>query len=522
MATVHAPGLAALKPRHLLNGTITYSAAKEYESNVLHELTYWDQETDYLTYLHRNRDSIRSIVAQQLGLNSADKCHIAHPEQWMRGSFNICIPVDVDGQGPKPERKMIIRFPLPYRVGDVPCPGNADEKILCEAGTYVWLEANCPDVAIPHLYGFGLATGQTFTSLDNLPIVIRSIEKVRRRILAWLGYAVPSRFVQISNKAPASLSAGYILIEYIERSRGKMLSESWEKGRHNAQLRMNLFRGLSRTLLSLTRVPLPRIGSFILDNKGYLRLNNRPLTLQIHQLENEEIPVDMPRKVTYISVDSYINDILSLHESRLRHQPNAVSHLEDGFYQTSALMVMRSIWPCYFRRDLLRGPFFLSLTDIHQSNIFVDDEWNIKCFIDLEWACSRPVEMIHPPYWLANQAIDSISLGDYKTLHAEFMEALAEEESKNSTTSLPLLYPILQEGWEKGTFWCSLALNSPTALFKIFYDYIQPRFSKAQNGDSTFWIITMPYWTFNTLEFLEQKVEDKKKYDLSLREAFRD
>jgi hypothetical protein len=161
MAAVHGPSTATLKSRHLVNGSITYSAAKECERNVLHELGYWGQETDYFSYLDQNRDSIRSIVAQHLGLNSADKCHIADPEQWMRGSFNICIPVHTDGQGPTPGIKMIIRFPLPYRVGEVPCPGNADEKILCEAGTYVWLQANCPDVAIPHLYGFGLSNGQT-------------------------------------------------------------------------------------------------------------------------------------------------------------------------------------------------------------------------------------------------------------------------------------------------------------------------------------------------------------------------
>ena len=129
--------------------------------------------------------------------------------------------------------------------------------------------------------------------------------------------------------------------------------------------------------------------------------------------------------------------------------------------------------------------------------------------------------MIHPPCWLTNQAIDSISLDEYESVHAEFMEALAEEESKCSITSSPLLYPILQQGWERGPFWCSLALNSPTALFKSFYDHIQPRFSKAHNDDSTFWVITMPCWTFNTFNFIEQKVEDKKQYDLSLREVFK-
>lgn len=296
-----------------------------------------------------------------------------------------------------------------------------------------------------------------------------------------------------------------------------MLSETWEQGRSDLNLRKTLFRGLSRIMLALARVPLPKIGSFVLDEKGFLSLSSRPLTLEIQQLENEHIPVDMPQNITHTTVDSYINDILAFHESRLRNQPNAINSVEDGFYQTSALMVMRSVWPCFFRRDLRRGPFFLNLTDLNQSNVFVDDNWNIECLIDLEWACSHPVEMVHPPYWLTNHAIDLINIDDYSKLHKEFMEAFLEEETK---VELPFrLYPILQQGWEKETFWCSLALSSPTALFKIFYDYIQPRFSKAHD-DPAFWRITMPYWTFNAFDFIEHKVKDKEQYDVSLREAF--
>lgn len=357
-----------------------------------------------------------------------------------------------------------------------------------------------------------------FTLLDNLPFFTRSIEYLRRRILAWLGYAVPSRYVQYRSKTRVSLGTGYLLIEYIERSRGKMLSETWEEGRNDAQLRANLFRGLSRTLLALTRTPLPKIGSFVLDENGYLSLSNRPLTSQVQQFENEHIPVDIPRDITYSTAGSYINDILSFHDSRLHHQPNAVGDLEDGIYQTSALMVMRSVWPCYFRRDLLRGPFYLTLTDLHQSNIFVDDDWNITYFVDLEWACSCPAEMIHPPYWLSNQAIDMITLDKYESLHTEYMEALAEEEAKTSMT--PQLHPILQQGWERRTFWCSLALGSPTALFMIFYDYIQPGFSKDHKDNAAFWSVTMPYWTFNTFRFIKQRAKDKEQYDKSLRGAF--
>lgn len=161
MVEAHSVSSATFKPRQLLHGSITYSAAKECERNVLHELDYWDQETKFLSYLYGNRDLIRSIVVRHFGLNSTDKCYIADPEEWMRGSFNVCVRADIDYQARKPSEKAIVRFPLPYRVGELSCPGNANEKILCEVGTYAWLQKNCPDVPIPHLYGFGLTTGQT-------------------------------------------------------------------------------------------------------------------------------------------------------------------------------------------------------------------------------------------------------------------------------------------------------------------------------------------------------------------------
>ncbi|KAJ5106263.1 hypothetical protein N7456_002938 [Penicillium angulare] len=455
----------------LLRGDLTYSAAKRRETNILHELTYCEQERKFLLYLYRNRHTIRSTVAQHLG-STAKNCHVTDPVDWLCGTFNVCIRVDVR-HDTQPEKQVLIRFPLPYRIGEQILPGNSDEKIRCETGTYAWLQANCPDIPIPLLHGFALGTGQTFTHIENLPFP----------------------------------------------SQGKMLSKTWEEGRHDAHLRKNLFHGLSRALVQLAQIPIPRIGSFILDDQGYLRLANRPLSLEIHQSENEGLPIDIPRQITYESTDSYIHNIFSLHESRLRHQPNAVGHLEDGAYQTSALMVMRSVWSCFFRREFLRGPFVLSLTDIHQSNIFVDDEWNITYFIDLEWACSRPIEMIHPPFWLSNQAVDMITIPEYEPLHAEFMQALAEEE-----TTPPVLYSIMQQGWESGTFWCSLALDSPTGLFQIFYDHIKSRFAKesdeSDETDGAFWLVTMPYWGFGTFQFLEGKMEDKEKYDIALHEAF--
>jgi hypothetical protein len=76
--------------------------------------------------------------------------------------------------------------------------------------------------------------------------------------------------------------------------------------------------------------------------------------------------------------------------------------------------------------------------------------------------------MIHPPFWLTDQDIDSISSQEYGTLHKEFMDALEEEELKEVSTFSPKLHSALQRSWDRGTFWCSLALNSPTPFFKIF------------------------------------------------------
>lgn len=151
-------------------------------------------------------------------------------------------------------------------------------------------------------------------------------------------------------------------------------------------------------------------------------------------------------------------------------------------------MVMRSVWPCFFRRELLNGPFFLYLTGLHQSNLFFDRNWNVKYIPDLGWACSLAVEFIHPPHWLSSDPITKIRPDVYEAMHKGFIEALEEEEGANTRDTQPSiqLHSIMQQGWDRGAFWCSLALNTPTALFDIFYDHIQPRFSRSHKDDEAF------------------------------------
>lgn len=106
---------------------------------------------------------MKRVVAQHLGLKSTKVCHVADIDDWYCGSFNVCIPVTISDWKDRQQlgNDVLIRFPLPYRVGEEFRPGNGDEKIQCEAGAYAWLEENCPDVPIPQLYGFAMSSGET-------------------------------------------------------------------------------------------------------------------------------------------------------------------------------------------------------------------------------------------------------------------------------------------------------------------------------------------------------------------------
>ncbi|KAJ5579567.1 uncharacterized protein N7459_005552 [Penicillium hispanicum] len=403
-----------METRRLLREEITYSLAKEREVNILHQLGYFDQQSRFFSHLYGRREWMKAVIAHHLGLGSTDMCHIANMEDWFRGSFNVCIPVTIDNwKGRRqPGHRVILRFPLPYRVGEGFRPGNGDEKIKCEAGAYAWLQQNCPDVPIPRLYGFAMSTGETFTRIEHLPFLGRFFQSLRHRLLQWLRLPVPSPYIPHKSSISARLDsvneAGYLLIECIEETQGTMLSNTWAEKQYDVGLRTNFFKSLSQILLSISRTPLPRIGSFIINKEGYLTLNNRPLSMELHELENEKIPTGLSRDYTYSTVESYVMDILGVHDSRLRYQPNAV-----------------------------------------------------------------------------NSGVDDIDVGEYDKLRKELLTAMNIEETELFRTSLsneagetPLrLSEVMEQAWATGTFWYTLALSSPTGLFSLFYDHVQPLLS---------------------------------------------
>lgn len=108
--------------------------------------------------------------------------------------------------------------------------------------------------------------------------------------LCSVGIGSTSSFTNISYVAYSyrwEFAPGYPLIDCVQN--GRMLSEIWKDACDDRTKRTTLFHDHSRIILSLAQTIFPRIGSLTIDNHGIISLANRPLTLQLHQRENEGI-----------------------------------------------------------------------------------------------------------------------------------------------------------------------------------------------------------------------------------------
>ncbi|POR32377.1 Uncharacterized protein TPAR_07412 [Tolypocladium paradoxum] len=494
---------------------VTYEKARNKNENFVHEWT-WVQATKKLcATLWENRDAISALTRHHLRLGYQDSCAVVPTEQWSRGSFNVCVPVEVSSASFR--GRVMFRCPMPHKLAEATYPGTVDEKMGCEVGTYAWMQDWCSDVRIPHLYGFGFADHRHFTHEEQRPLYIRLVRAFQRYFNRHFGYPTLSRYTL--NPTTYRLPTAYMILEHIDSNMGQLLSHSWDMHRRDPSYRRRLFQGMAHLILSLARVPQPRIGSYQFNNDCTITLTNRPLSCSMMILENDGAPRTVERSDTYTCTDAFVTDALSFHDHYFLSNPNAVIDEGDCRGQMAVKTLLRALSHKYIRRECRSGPFVLQFTDFHASNIFVDKDWNITCLIDLEWVCSLPREMLAVPYWLSGRGIDQLvgeGLTEFNEIREEFMTIL-EEQHKATGELGPSLVGVMGLMWESGGVWFWHCVRSVNAMLYVFDDHISPRFLELRPSVEG---VLSKFWSENSDEVVESKIADLKLYENELGRLF--
>ncbi|KAM3492557.1 hypothetical protein MY3957_004218 [Beauveria namnaoensis] len=209
----------------------------------------------------------------------------------------------------------------------------------------------------------------------------------------------------------------------------------------------------------MNAIPQPRIGALRLQDDDTIALNNRPLNLYMHMLENEGVSSGIPRGRMYAEVDGYLSDLLSLQDAKLRGQPNAIFDVEDGQRQLAACAGMRAVMHHFVDPGTRAGPFYLTLNDLIQSNIFVDEQWN----------------------WLTSKSVDGFyeqkDREEFDEAVKEYLTVYEEEEVRRGGSGRQA--EVQRRAWDSGSFWFFRAATVPKAMYNLFNWHIQPLFNEA-------------------------------------------
>ncbi|MCJ1476754.1 hypothetical protein MMC13_005423 [Lambiella insularis] len=443
------------------------------ESDMLRRLTYVEKWAQFQREIEQNEEKILKLVAQHIGVDVGN-CRLS--EEWLRGGFNLCIPVVVRGSQ-HPYQRLIFRVPLHFKLGEALIPGNVDEKIKTEAATYIFMRKQCPDVPILELLGFGLTNGDIYSPEGK-------------------------------KQSESDFHMGYLLLPFV--ADGRLLSEVMVE-EDSPWRRENLYRSISQFMIHLAQVQHHHIGSPTLTEVGEIQITNRPLFLRLQWLENEDIETNIARDKTYNSTLSYWLDLLTGHDNRLRYQPNSMTDEEDGKKQMATLQILRERLHHLLDSSADERGYCLTITNPTKANFFVNEEWHITAIIDLDGACFWPIEMLHPPMWLTNKTIDEI-VGEeeqrFELERTKFMNIFREEERVLCKSRLS---DQMDLSWRRGSCWCGIILGNTTAAYNLIRDHFIPLFHDLRDFDETY-ESKAKAWTEDSDKFIQRKLDDLHEY----------
>lgn len=144
-------------------GLRTLEEARNRDFNCLerHQNTVSNQ--GLLSKLWSCRDVLADIPKHHLRLEKEASCRVLAQSEWISGTFNICIPIEVKSR--RFNGEVIVRCPLPSKLAESRYPGTVDEKMSAEIASYVFMQEECPEIRIPCLHGFAFSNIQVGSAL---------------------------------------------------------------------------------------------------------------------------------------------------------------------------------------------------------------------------------------------------------------------------------------------------------------------------------------------------------------------
>ncbi|QPH09322.1 hypothetical protein C2857_000038 [Epichloe festucae Fl1] len=467
---------------------LSMASAGEEESNIILAIRFRRTAEKFRQWLWDRRDNIAAVVRSHLHLPKDDGNYfleVIPTEYWRQGGFNMCVLV-VAMVGGRATSRFVFRCPLPHKLAESQYPGTMDEKIRCEVASYVWIQEHCPDIRIPALYAFGFSDGTQFTHTSQAPFSLRVARRVRRWVHRILGRPLLSNYNR-NTSAPA-IGTPYVLLEFIGPEVGNMLSMTWEQHINDAERRARLYEGISRIMLSLTRLPQTRIGCYRFNpNDTTITLANRPLLSTTIIFENANTPRTIQPSETYHNTDSFLSDMLSFFDDQFLHDPHAVRSENDA-------------------------------------NILVDDDWNITCLIDLEWICALPIEMLEVPSWLTNRSPEQLT-GEHLDLFDNerqvFLSAM-DKELKNVQQEHDIqITSIMRDSWTSKRVWFWTCIQSVNLWLFLIEDHILPKFSYHDGIDDDLKRVST-VWREGVRQIVEAKQREETEYQKELQHLLKE
>jgi hypothetical protein len=189
-----------------------------------------------------------------------------------------------------------------------------------------------------------------------------------------------------------------------------------------------------------------------------------------------------------------------------------------------AVAMLRAVPHHFIDRTLREGPFIMMPTDLHQSNLLVDEQWNITYLIDLEWICALPAQMCVEPHWLTGRGVDEITgehLDEYNAVRTEFLRILEEVEAeyREKEPSLFSLAKMMETGWQTGSFWYFVSIMTVDAAYNVFHQHVYKTYTSAPRTTKMYEHFSR-FWCPQSERITETKLVDRETYNKQLKALF--